>query len=417
MALPYELHLARRDLGRCPWLTAGMILGLAVAVVAMVYIPNTMASFYDDLVDRIVEQNSSHITVWPREKRDGSAEAGFFEQFGPNVDLQLVDQTSPRHRWLNGHRALSKQIAGVEGVSAIAGFAKGNATLSKSRVNLGVDLEGIVPHEYARVVNISEHFPEGRVPRLGPADIAIGFRAAEKLGIHIGEHVTVATPKTQMLMRVRAIFKSGYYGKDMNHSYVALSTAQRMFRMGNEISGLAVRCRDMGEAVAVSGVLKETTGKKIRNWRDDNASLLAQVKTINRVTAFIDVLVALVSAAGMASVFSVFVLSRQKELAILRAVGAAKASLRSILMIEAMFIWAIGTVIGFTIVLGIMAYEQIHPFKVSAETCGIDSFATVPRLEAFVMAGILAACTMMGSAWWSGRRAARLNPIEVIFGR
>ena len=71
MALPYEVHLARRDLARYPWLTATMILGLAMAILVMVYIPSTMASFYDDMIDRIVEQNSPHITVWPVERRRG----------------------------------------------------------------------------------------------------------------------------------------------------------------------------------------------------------------------------------------------------------------------------------------------------------------------------------------------------------
>lgn len=417
MTLPYEFHLARRDLVRYPWLTGTMILGLAVAILVMVYIPSTMSSFYDDMIDRIVEQNSPHITVWPVERRPGRLAGTLRRERGQNVQVTLADRTYPRFRYLNGYHALAKEVASVDGVTAVAAFVNGNATASRGRVNLRVDMEGIVPRQFTKVVNIARQFPDRRVPEIGPSDIAIGFRAAEKLGVHIGEHIRVSTAEVQMLMRVRAIFRSGYYAKDMYHAYTALPTAQRMFRMGNQISGLAARCDDITNAAVVSQAVRAATGRKVRNWRDDNASLLAEISTVTRITTFINILVALVASAGMANVFNIFVLNRQKELAILRAVGASRASLRLILMLEAMFIWAVGTVIGFVAVLGIMAYEQAHPFKVSAETYGISSYATQPKLMAFVLAGVLAAVTMLASAWWGGRKATKLNPVEVIFGR
>ena len=417
MVLPYEINLARRDLSRCPWLTAAMVAGLATAVLVMVYIPSTMSCFYDDLLDRIVEQTSPHITVWPPERHDVQTGRALRGEFGGDALVDLKDRTRPRSHNLNGHHALAKQVASVPGVATVTAFVKGSATISRGRTNLGVELEGIVPAEFARVVSIAKHFDDNRVPKLGPSDIALGFRAAEKLRVHVGEHIRVSTAMTQMLMRVRAVFDSGYYDKDLHSAYVALQTSQRLFRTGNEVSALAARCYNHNEAGIVSAAIENRTSQRVRNWRDDNASLLAQTANVKRVTGFIDALVALATSAGMASVFSIFVSTRQKELAILRAVGASRASLRAILILEALFVWFVGTVIGFTAVLCVMAYEQVNPYEVSAETYGVDSFATYPKFTAFVMAGILAAATMLGSAWWSGRKAAKLNPAEVIFGR
>lgn len=417
MRLPYELHLAHRNLTRHPWHTAAMIAGLALAVLVMVYIPSTMASFYDDLIDRAVEQNSAHITVWPLEKDHGQMDRALRRRYGTGVVLAFDDRTFPRQRNLTGRHALTNRVAETPGVAAVASFVTENATISRGNVNLGAVIEGIEPDEYARVVNIAKHFRNNRAPKLGPSDVAIGFRMAEKLGIHVGEHIHIATAQTQRLMRVKAIFRSGYYDKDMHHAFVSLRTGQRMFGMGNEVSGLAVRCGDLEQAGAVSASLATRLQNKVRNWMDDNATLLAEIATVNRVTVFIDVLVALVVSVGMANVFSMFVLNRQKELAILRAVGASRASLRTILMLEATFIWLVGTIIGCTLVLGVIAYEQEHPYQVSEETYGIGSYATQPVPEAFIVACALAAVTMIGSAFWSGRRASKLNPAEVIFGR
>ena len=305
----------------------------------------------------------------------------------------------------------------MPGVAAVATFAKGDATMSRGNVNLGIQVEGIDPDEYARVVNIAMHFENRQVPKLGPSDIAVGFRLADKLGLHVGEHVNVAAPGAQRLFKVKAIFRSGYYEKDLHHAYVLLPSAQRMFHMGNEVSGLAARCTELNEAGAVSAVLNSRLSQTVRNWKDDNASLLAEVATVKRVTFFINFLVAMVAAAGMGNVFSIFVLNRQKELAIMRAMGASRTSLRAILLLEAFFIWICGTFVGCLGALAVMAYEQSHPYAVSAETYGIGSYATKPQLTAFILACGLAAATMAISALWSGRKASSLNPAAVIFGR
>jgi ABC-type lipoprotein release transport system permease subunit len=84
---------------------------------------------------------------------------------------------------------------------------------------------------------------------------------------------------------------------------------------------------------------------------------------------------------------------------------------------EAAFIWLIGTIVGLIAVLGVMAYEQANPYEVSAETYGIGAYATRPDLHAMIVGVAMAAGTMLLSAWWSGRRVAKLNPATVIFGK
>jgi len=414
--MPFELHLAYRNLVRQPWQSAAMVFGLALAVVVMVYIPSTLASFYDDMIDRTVERNSPHVTVWPREKQTGRIQAALRHQRRSAL-IDLTDRSEPRNRYLNGHHALAETVASTPGVVAVASFVQGNAAVSRGRVHMGITIQGVESRQYGRVVNYARHFPDERVPELGPSDIAIGFRMADKLGVHVGQQLRVATALTNRLLRVKAIFRSGYYDKDLQHAYVPLKTAQLLFRTGNEVSALAVRCTELHAASAVSKDLDARLGLKIRNWRDDNAALLTEIATVQRVALFINVLVALVASVGMANVFSMFVLNRQKELAILRAVGGSRASLRGILLLEAGFIWIVGTIIGFTASLAVMVFEQVHPYQISAETYGIGSYATAPKTLAFVSAGVLGVLTMVLSAWWSGRRAARLSPIDVIFGR
>lgn len=415
--MPFELHLAYRNLVRQPWQSAAMVVGLALAVVVMVYIPSTLSSFYDDMIDRTIEQNSPHVTVWPREKQEGWIIGGLRSEFGEGTIIDLTDHSEPRSHYLNGYHAIAGNVADTPGVVAVASFVQGNAAVSRGRVNMGITVQGIDPREYGKVVNFAKHFPGNRLPELGPSDIAIGFRMAHKLGVQVGQQIRVATAQTNRLLRVKAIFRSGYYEKDMQHTYVPLKTAQLLFQTGNEVSGLAVRCQDLQGAVGVSNTLGARLDQKIRNWRDDNAALLTEIATVQRVALFINILVALVASVGMANVFSMFVLNRQKELAIIRAVGSSRASLRAILQLEAAFIWLVGTSIGLTGALAVMAFEQSHPYEVSAEVYGIGSYATSPKAVAFVTACILGGLTMAMSAWWSGRRAARLNPIDVIFGR
>ncbi len=417
MAFPYEFQLAHRNLSRHPFHTAGMVGGLALAVLVMTYIPSTMASFYDDIKDKAIEQNSAHVTVWPRERPAGVMDRALRGEYGAQAILALEDRTFPRHRDLNGHRAVAAETENTAGVVAVAPFIKGDATVQHGKVTMSIAVEGIQPVQYSRVVNIAKHFPDRVLPKLGPMDVAIGFRMAEKLSVHVGESIRISTPTTTRRMKVRAIYHSGYYQKDLYHAYVSIEDAQNMFSMGNEVSGLAVRTEELNAAAPVSADLKRSLGLKIRNWMDDNASLLQEFETVRLVTLIINVLVAVTASVGIANVFSMFVLSRQKELAILRAIGSSKLSLRAVLMMEALFIWVAGTLIGFSLSLGVMAYETAYPFfQVSAETYGIGVYSTKPKVEPFIWAGTLSLAAMVFSALRSGSRAAKLSPVKVIFG-
>jgi lipoprotein-releasing system permease protein len=422
MALAYEIQLARRNLGSHAWHAAAMIAGLALAVVVMIYIPCSMGTFYEDIIDRSVEQTSAHVTIWPRE-RQSQALIDDLRRDNPQLaQASLEDMTFPRKRDLSGQSALSRQVQSMQGVLAVAPFVSGDATVSRGKVNLGIVVEGIQPRRYARVVHIARHYRDHRIPRLESDDVAIGYRMARKLGVREGGRIHIATARasggrTLRELRVKAIFRSGYYETDLNKAYVSLKTAQILFGMGNDVSGLAVRCDDLSQAGLVSRRLEAHLPNKVRNWMDDNASLLQEIAMTRRITLFISALVAIVVSVGMANVFSMFVLNRQKDLAILRAMGAAKFSLRGILLMEALFIWLIGTILGVTAVLAVMAYEQLNPLEVSQETYGIGSYSTRPDLVTVLVGVGLALATMVFSAWWSGRRAAKMDPAAVIFGR
>jgi ABC-type lipoprotein release transport system permease subunit len=86
-------------------------------------------------------------------------------------------------------------------------------------------------------------------------------------------------------------------------------------------------------------------------------------------------------------------------------------------MLEALFIWLLGTILGAAGVLGVMAYEQMNPMEVSEATYGIEAYAARPDLMTMLVGAGLALATMVFSAWWSGRRASKMNPAAVIFGR
>ncbi|HHH75564.1 MAG TPA: ABC transporter permease, partial [Phycisphaerae bacterium] len=364
-------------------------------------------------------QTSAHITIWPRERNRKQSLTALSGAEDATAAIGFADYTFPRKRDMTGYGIVSRMVSENPEVLAITPFVKGDATISRGKANIGITLEGINPVEYSRVISFAKHFKDSQAPRLESNDIAIGYRMAEKLGVGLGGIVHVSTVKSpaRQEMRVKAIFKSGFYDNDLQHAFVSLNRAQVLFRMGNAVSGLAVRCSDLNRAQGVSDQLSSTLDYKVRNWMDDNASLLQEMSTVKRVTTFISVMVALVASVGMANVFSMFVLNRQKELAILRAMGSSRFSLRSILLLEGCFIWIVGTLLGWAAVLGVMAWEQANPYQVSAETYGIGSYATRPDMQVFLLATLLSGVTMIGSALWSGRRAAKMNPADVIFGR
>jgi len=162
---------------------------------------------------------------------------------------------------------------------------------------------------------------------------------------------------------------------------------------------------DIFDAQTIAARIARLTGLKAESWMETNAQLMNALRSQSLATRMIGVFVALSVALGIASVLSVSVVQRTREIGILRAMGGRRQQMLRVFLIQGALFGLAGSLLGSLAAYGLVGvfntfgpklfYIQINPWLPAAAT----ALATVT--------GILAAAV-------PARRAASLDPVEAI---
>ena len=202
---------ARRQEGFISVIAAFSLLGIALGVATLIIVMAVMNGFRAELLGRILGLNG-HVNVY--------AAAG-----GP----------------ISGWDDVSARIARVPGVIAVAPLVEGQALVSVRGAASGAVVRGTRPEDFVRRPVLAGRIVQGDAAAFGGDDIAIGVRMAQRLGLLVGDQMTLLSPRGTptafgtaprlKAFRIAAIFDVGMYEYDNNFIFVPLETAQAFFRM------------------------------------------------------------------------------------------------------------------------------------------------------------------------------------------
>lgn len=300
-------------------------------------------------------------------------------------------------------------------------------------VVLGPDGTNPAVAERARIVR-DLHAPPP-MPRQAPDDteqlpgMIVGKGLAETLKIAPGDRVWVINPvgggvgpfgmpmPTTRTFRVVAVFDTGMYEFDTKWTVVALPDAQEFlgFKDG-EVTGIEVRVEEarIDDAEAVAGGVEEKLQFPFftRTWLDMNASLFAAMKLEKYVMGLILAQIITVAAVGIVTNLVVMVVTRGREISILRAMGATRAQIRRVFMLEGMIVGVVGTVLGAALGLGGCWALERWKFPLDTNVYFVDSLPVVvdPTAVVTIVVGALVICFV--ATLYPSRRAAMLDPVE-----
>lgn len=256
--------------------------------------------------------------------------------------------------------------------------------------------------------------------------ILIGKELKKILKVRLGERVNVVSPLSEELgpsgpvpkaraFRVAGVFYTGMYEYDAKSIYVTLSDAQEFFGLGDAVTGIALRLKNIDRAGPVcQDIVAALDGYPYftRTWYQMNKNLFSALK-LEKVGMFIVlIIVILVSAFGIISTLIMLVWEKVKEIAILKSMGATGDGVMKIFMIEGMTIGLVGTllglVLGFAACVGLTHYGlQLDPEVYYIEAMPVN----MDPVEFVLIAGIALHISLLATVYPS-RRASRLRPAE-----
>lgn len=271
------------------------------------------------------------------------------------------------------YEKVRKQIADVQGVVASTPFIYSQAMIRNNNGVTGVVIRGLDTASAFKVINLGK-IREGSIEYLNklPADlqnhlakdeagadgIIIGKEMAKNLGIILNDSITIISPtgvSTPMGVMPRmkkfivvGIFESGFYEYDSTLAYLSLKSCQDFLQMGDAVTGIDIKVDDIYKADKIAKAIQGRLGFPFwaHNWMQMNKNLFSALKLEKRVMFIILSLIVLVAAFNIISALIMIVMEKNKDIAILKSMGATSSGIMKIFVYQGIIVGIIGTFTG-----------------------------------------------------------------------
>jgi lipoprotein-releasing system permease protein len=338
MFRPKELFIglrytrAKRRNGFVSFIAMTSMLGIALGVAALIVVLSVMNGFGKELRERTLGM-TAHATI--------SGYDGFLRNW-ESVNLKVIHNNN---------------------VLDTAPYTQNEAMLTnRSRVS-GAIIRGVMPEHEPGVSEIADKMVSGQFGdlRAGEFGIVLGKELANALGVYQGEKITLITPQANVtpvgvLPRLRrftvvGVFEAGMHQFDRSLAMIHIADAQKLFSMGDKVSGLRLKLDDMFQAHYVTYELEQLVGEDywVKDWTQMHSNLFKALRTEKVVMFIILLLIVAVAAFNIISTLVMTVNDKQSDIAILRTIGMTPGSLMTIFIIQGMVIGLIGTLLGVAI--------------------------------------------------------------------
>jgi lipoprotein-releasing system permease protein len=342
---------------------------------------------------------------------------------------------------MDRYEEVMKKVEEVKGVVSAAPFIVSQVMLSSESNVFGVVLKGIDPDRVGKVTELATNLKAGHLEDLKRdkegelPGIILGVELSKHLSVSLNDTIQVISPLGTMTpmgmmpkmkrFRVEGIFYSGMYEFDNTMAYVSIKSAQKFFGMGDRVSGIEIKTNDIYQVKKIGTEIRRKLGFPFwtKDWMEMNRNLFSALRLEKIAMFIILILIVLVAAFNIISTLIMVVMEKNKDIAILKSMGAPSRSILKIFIIEGGVIGVVGTILGTILGLGaafnlekITGFvENLFGFKIlSSDVYYIDKLPSQVNpfdVTMIVMAAILISLLATLYPSW---RASKLDPAEAL---
>ena len=276
-------------------------------------------------------------------------------------------------------------------------------------------------------LNIQPFDPDQATPATRRAKVygtAIGRVLADRLGAVVGTEIMLGLVPKEVLMgqqpqlwpyKVMAIFHTGLDELDSALAFVSLEAAQRDLGWHNQISGIQIRLAEPFEAHHIAPTLPIGTDFDVVTWMDTHRNLYASIRLEKWFSSLVLCLIVMVAGFNIVSILTMTVGDRQRDIGILKAMGATPRSIGKIFTLKGLGVGLTGVVfgnaIGYILCWSQQTFEWI---RLPGQIYIIQALPVKMLAIDFAYISLASVSLCLAFALLPARRAASLAPIVAL---
>jgi lipoprotein-releasing system permease protein len=395
---------ARRKEGLISVIAGFSLLGIGLGVATLIVVMAVMNGFRQELLSRILGLNG-HIGIY------GTAGS------------------------LGGYDPLAEQIRRVPGVVRAVPTVEGQVMATSPSGASGAVVRGVRPPDLLSRPTIQKSFAGNASAFQGQDSVVIGYRLAEKLGLMVGDTVTLISPKGTATAfgtvprmkgyKIVGTFNVGMFEYDSGFIFMPLEAAQVYFKLPEAITQIEVFMENPDQVPEARLAINRLApgAFRIYDWQQANASFFNAIQVERNVMFLILTLIILVAAFNIISSLIMLVKDKGRDIAILRTMGATRGMIMRIFFLSGASVGVVGTLFGTA--LGVWFATHIEAIRQFIQAIvGRELFAAeiyfLTQLPARVDSGEVVSVVLMAlglsfaATVYPSWRAATLDPVEAL---
>lgn len=404
---------ARRAEGGVSVMTWISLIGITLAVFALIATMAVRAGFREEFVNTILGANA-HVTVYTTGQvdADGQLMRGF-------PDTGTIDAA----------------LAAVPGVVDAAGVVRGQVMVSDGEDNSGAEVYGMRPEDFSAIPAMHEGGDDlGEIADFEQG-VALGSGIARELGVTVGDRVRLISPngvKSALgsTPRVNAydvvyVFNTGSPDIDRTRAYLPLVEAQAFFNAEGRVDEFQVMVEQPEEIETYGPALLAAGGTEamLWSWKDSSGAFLRALTVEDNMMFILMSILVLIASMNIISGLVMLVKNKGRDIGILRTMGLTEGSVLRVFFLCGAFTGLAGTVLG--VALGCLFsiyFTPIFDFINWAAGGGVwdPTVRPIYHLSAKLQAGDVMSAVVLSLVLsfvvtlLPARRAARMNPVEAL---
>ena len=402
--LAFRYLRARRKEGFISVIAGFSFVGIMLGVATLIIVMSVMTGFRTELLSRILGLNG--------------------HMFVRGVNGYITDYDS-----------IAGKVRNVNGVINVMPLVEGQVMASTPSNASGALVRGVREDDLQHLTEVSGNVLMGSLDSFADGEVALGSRLARKLGVSVGDKVTLLSPRGTSTpfgtaprvraFKVGAIFEVGMSEYDASFIFMPLTAAQNFLKTGNGVNALELRIKDPDSVNDFVLPVAQAAGSccDVVTWQQTNSSFFSALQVERNVMFLILTLILVVAALNIISGLIMLVKDKGRDIAVLRTMGATRGSVLRVFFISGASIGVLGTLAGFA--LGLVFCLNIEPLRqFLSSLSGTELFSPevyfLSRMPAEVNPSEVTSVVLMAlglsfaATLYPAWRAASLDPVEAL---